>query len=95
MSEKIREQLRQRDKEQLIDIILDLRGQIVELKAIIQAQSERIKTLEDQLAKNSRNSGKPPSSEGLNKKPRSLCEKGKSQTSACPLTTISQNATCV
>ncbi len=74
-SEKIREQLRQRDKEQLIDIILDLRGQIVELKAIIQAQSERIKTLEDQLAKNRRNSGKPPSSDGLNKKPRSCVKK--------------------
>ena len=58
MSGKIREQLRQRDKEQLIDIILDLRGQIVELKAIIQAQTEHIKTLEDQLAKNSRNSGR-------------------------------------
>ena len=75
MSGKIREQLRQRDKEQLIDIILDLRGQIVELKAIIQAQSERIKTLEDQLAKNRRNSGKPPSSDGLNKKPRSCVKK--------------------
>lgn len=66
----MREQLRQLDKEQLIDIILELRE-------VIQKQEARIKALEDQIAKNSRNSGKPPSSDGLKKKPRSLREKGK------------------
>jgi len=68
----MRDQLRQLDKEQLIDIIQELRE-------IIQKQEARIQALEDQLAKNSRNSGKPPSSDGLKKKRRSLREKGKRQ----------------
>jgi transposase len=70
MSEEIRAQLRQLDKEHLIDIILELRE-------VIQRQEVRIQALEDQVAKNSRNSSQPPSSDGLKKKPRSLREKGK------------------
>jgi len=69
MNEEIREQLRQLNKEQLIDIILELRE-------VIQKQEVRLQAVEDQLAKNSRNSGKPPSSDGLKKKVHSLREKG-------------------
>ena len=55
-------QLEQMDKESLLAIIITLQKQLAEQAALIQE-------LRDQLAKNSRNSGKPPSSDGL-KKPR-------------------------
>jgi transposase len=45
------------------------------LTGVVQALSERVQALEDQLAKNSQNSGKPPSSDGLKKKPKSLRHK--------------------
>jgi transposase len=48
------------------------------MQGIIARQGARIHTLEDQLAKNSGNSGKPPSSDGLKKqRTKSLREKGK------------------
>jgi len=71
MSDFTNEQLAELDKESLIGIILELRQIIIQ-------QAARIQALEDQLAKNSHNSGKPPSSDGLKKpQPKSLREKGK------------------
>jgi transposase len=55
-----REQLEQLEKGVLIDTILFLQENISEL-------SERVKKLEDEVAKQSRNSSKPPSSDGLSK----------------------------
>ncbi len=51
---------------------------IVFIGSLIEAMknlAERIQQLEDQIAKNSSNSGKPPSSDGLAKKPKSLRHK--------------------
>jgi transposase len=62
-------QLEKLDKEALISIVLVLQQQLQELQRTVAAQAAEIQKLRDQLAKNSRNSGKPPSSDGL-KKPR-------------------------
>jgi transposase len=67
------------DKETLVAIILELRE-------VIKEQAARIQELEDQLAKNSKNSGKPPSSDGMRKKPRrkSLRKKGERKSGGQP-----------
>jgi transposase len=58
--------LEQLDKDTLIELVLLLQDQLEEL-------SQRVKLLEDQVARQSRNSSKPPSSDGLAKpKTRSL-----------------------
>jgi transposase len=64
--------LHEQDQASLVAIILEQREVIARLTA-------RIQELEDQLAKHSGNSGKPPSSDGLKKKPapKSLRPKGK------------------
>jgi len=62
-------QLEKLDKEALISIIVVFQQQVQELQRTVAAQAAEIQKLRDQLAKNSRNSGKPPSSDGL-KKPR-------------------------
>jgi transposase len=64
-----RDQLERLDEEDLILIILGLQEQVQELQQAVAKQAAEIQGLRDQLAKNSRNSGKPPSSDGL-KKPR-------------------------
>jgi transposase len=64
-----RDQLEKMDKQSLIDLFEVLFTRLHQLETLVQEQATTIQALQDQLAKNSRNSGKPPSSEGL-KKPR-------------------------
>jgi transposase len=68
MTDLDNKQLTELDKGSLI-------AMIVELREVVSKQAALIQELRDQLAKNSQNSGKPPSSDGL-KKARSLREKG-------------------
>lgn len=65
-----------KDYEQLITTLL---AKIAELEKVIQQQAARIAELEKCLKKDSSNSSKPPSSDGLGKPPRtsSLRENGK------------------
>jgi transposase len=71
-----RSQLEQLDKEELITLSLTLRQQVQELQRTVAEQAAEIQKLQDQLAKTSRNSGKPPSSDGLKKpRPRNLRRK--------------------
>lgn len=73
MNEKMDvELLKKLDKDVLIALLLKQSEQIERL-------TERVKALEEQVAKNSRNSSKPPSSDGF-KKTKSLREKGQRKT---------------
>ena len=62
--------------EAVAQALCDLSQQVALLQEQIATKDKQIKVLEDQIAKNSRNSSKPPSSDGLKKpKPRSLRQK--------------------
>lgn len=64
-----RDQLEKMAKSDLIDLVEILLARFQRLESLVQEQATTIQALQDQLAKNSQNSGKPPSSDGL-KKPR-------------------------
>jgi cell division septum initiation protein DivIVA len=72
-----RQHLRKMDKESLIDLVEAMYVRMEALMEEVAHQKERIQALEDQLAKHSGNSGKPPSSDGL-KKPRTQSLRKKS-----------------
>lgn len=69
-------QLAELDKEALISLIQALQQRVRELEGTVAEQAAVIRSLRDQLAKNSHNSSKPPSSDGLKKsRTRSLRQK--------------------
>ncbi len=75
-SEYNRSQLEQLDKETLITVALTLQQQVWQLQQVVDEQAATIQGLRDQLSKNSRNSSKPPSSDGLRKpRPQNLRQK--------------------
>jgi transposase len=61
-----------------------LRAENAALRHQVQALLARVQELEGQLAKDSHNSSKPPSSDGLRRKPKSLREKSGKQRGGQP-----------
>ena len=66
-------QLSHAQKDELIRMLWPLQQQVQDLMGQMVVMQDRIKQLEGRLALNSKNSSKPPSSDGMNKPaPRSL-----------------------
>ncbi len=66
-------QLSHAQKDELIVRLWPLKGQVQELMGRVDAMQKVIDDLQGRLALNSKNSSKPPSSDGLNKpQPKSL-----------------------
>ena len=55
-------------EESVVALFGSITAQVEELAAQLKKQAEILKDLQARLSKNSRNSGKPPSSDGCNKK---------------------------
>ena len=66
-SEFSRAQLEKMDKAELIELVEALSARIEKLPIEVHQQSTLTKRLDDQLAKHSQNSNKPPASDGLRK----------------------------
>ncbi len=68
----------EQDSELVIDLILELKAQNLDLRTQVMQLAEKVAELEGRLNKNSRNSSKPPGSDGYKKpNPKSLRKKGK------------------
>ena len=79
-----RDRLAELDKDSLIAIILEMQEVVQRLEEQVAGLQQEVQELRDQLAKNSRNSGQPPSSDGLKKQPVNLREKGKRRSGGQP-----------
>ncbi len=80
-----RDQLETLDNESLITLILSMQEQMLSMREQMAKMAAEIQSLRDQLSKNSRNSGKPPSSDGYAKpQPKSLRPKGERKSGGQP-----------
>ena len=80
-----REQFDSLDGDRQFALLVSMRAQLEEMREQIATMTAEIQSLRDQLAKNSRNSGKPPSSDGLARpRPKSLRAKGEKKTGGQP-----------
>ena len=80
-----RDQLETLDKESLITLILSMQEQMLSMHEQMAKMAAELQSLRDQLSKNSRNSGKPPSSDGYAKpQPKSLRPKGERKSGGQP-----------
>jgi transposase len=76
----------ERGKEAVVELFADVGRQVEELAGQLKKQAEVLKELQDRLSKNSRNSCKPPSSDGYCKPKRteSLRKSGQKQNGGQP-----------